>query len=81
MFQNLKVRSKLLLAFGIVMGLYIIAVIAASIGLKSVSGGLKDFYGVPYPMVENAMEAQISTKQVRMSVTRSCLVPDVWLCQ
>lgn len=76
MFQNLKVRSKLLLAFGIVMGLYIIAVIAASIGLKSVSGGLKDFYGVPYPMVENAMEAQISTKQVRMSVTHSCLVTD-----
>lgn len=76
MFQNLKVRSKLLLAFGIVMGLYIIAVIAASIGLKSVSGGLKDFYSVPYPMVENAMEAQISTKQIRLNVFRSCSAAD-----
>lgn len=76
MFQNLKVRSKLLLAFGIVMGLYIIAVIAASIGLKSVSGGLKDFYSVPYPMVENAMEAQISTKQIRLNVFRSCSAVD-----
>lgn len=33
MFKNLKVRSKLLVSFGIVMGLYIFAVLTASIGL------------------------------------------------
>ena len=39
MFKNLKVRSKLLTAFGIVILLYLITVIAATIGLRSVSGG------------------------------------------
>lgn len=71
MFKNLKVRSKLLLAFGIVMGLYIIAVIAASVGLKSVSGGLKDFYNVPYPMVKASLEAQAATKQIQLDVYRA----------
>lgn len=71
MFKNLKVRSKLLLAFGIVMGLYIIAVIAASVGLKSVSGGLKDFYNVPYPMMKASLEAQAATKQIQLDVYRA----------
>lgn len=64
MFKNLKVRSKLLLAFGIVIGLYIIAVIAASVGLKN-------FYNVPYPMVEASLKAQAATKQIQLDVYRS----------
>ena len=40
MLKNLKVRNKLVVSFGIVMAFYIIAVIAANIGLSSVLGGL-----------------------------------------
>ncbi len=71
MFKNLRVRSKLLLSFGIVMGLYIVAVIAAAIGLGSVSNGLEDFYKVPYPMVVSAREAQAATTKIQLDIYRA----------
>ena len=76
MFKNLKVRSKLLLAFGIVICLYIITVIASSIGLRSVSNGLKEFNSVPYPMTEAALHAQAATRQVQLDVLRSYATTD-----
>ena len=71
MFKNLKVRSKLLVSFGIVMGLYIFAVLTASIGLGRVSDGLKNFYHVPYPMVEASLEAQALTNAIELDVWRA----------
>lgn len=71
MFKNLKVRSKLLVSFGIVIIFYIIAVIAASIGLGSVFGGLEDFYNIPFPMVKDALEAQSLTKEIQLNVYRA----------
>lgn len=71
MFKNLKVRSKLLTAFGIVILLYLITVIAATIGLRSVSGGLKDFYNMPYPVMKSALEAEASARQIQLNVWRA----------
>lgn len=71
MFKNLKVRSKLLVSFGIVIIFYIIAVIAASIGLGSVFGGLEEFYNIPFPMVKDALEAQSLTKEIQLNVYRA----------
>lgn len=68
MFKNLKVRSKLLVSFGIVIILYIITVIASAIGLKSVSGGLEDFYNTPHPTVQAALELESATNRVQLDV-------------
>ena len=51
MFRNFKVRSKLLLSFGIMMLFYIVSIIVANIGLSNVLTGLENFYERPYPMV------------------------------
>ena len=71
MFKNLKVRSKLLVSFGIVIIFYIIAIIASSIGLGSVFGGLEDFYHIPFPMVKSALEAQSITRGIQLDVYRA----------
>ncbi len=71
MLKNLKVRSKLLVAFGIVIALYIITVIVASTNLGRVSNGLEDFYKIPYPTVESSLEAQKVTKQIQLDVWRA----------
>lgn len=71
MFRNLKVRSKLLVSFGIVIALYIVTIIVSSLGLKAVSNGLKDFYNIPYPTVEDSLEAQAITKQIQLDVWRA----------
>lgn len=68
MFKNLKVRSKLLVSFGIVIILYIIAVIASAIGLKSVAGGLEDFYNIPHPTVQAALELESATNRIELDV-------------
>lgn len=68
MLKNLKVRSKLLVSFGIVIILYIIAVIASAIGLKSVAGGLRDFYDTPHPTVQAALELESATNRVQLDV-------------
>lgn len=73
MLKNLKVRSKLLFAFGSVLLYYIIAIITASIGLGSVAGGLEDFYQTPYPMVRSALEAQSASRNIQSDILRACL--------
>lgn len=74
MFKNLKVRSKLLVSFGIVIIFYIIAIIASSIGLGSVFGGLEDFYNIPFPMVKSALEAQSITREIQLDLYRAVSV-------
>lgn len=76
MFKNLKVRNKLILAFGIVIFLYIVAIIASSIGLNSVAGGLKDFFQIPYPMVKASLQAQSATRQIQLDVFRAYVETD-----
>lgn len=76
MFKNLKVRSKLYLSFGIVMLFYIVSVIAGVIGIKSVSGGLNDFYNEPYPMVTTSMHAQLTTRLMRLNILRAATTGD-----
>ncbi len=71
MFKNLKVRSKLLLSFSIVILFYIIAIIVSSFELGSVFGELEDFYRVPFPMVENALKVQSITKDIELNVYRA----------
>ena len=76
MLKNLKVRSKLFFSFSIVILFYIIAIIASSIGLGSVFGGLENFYKVPYPMVKYALQAQSTTRQVQLTVFRASAAGD-----
>ena len=73
MFKNLRVRSKLFFSYTIILLFYIIAVIAALIGLGSVVSGLENFYKTPYPMVESALEAQSATRDIQANVFRASI--------
>ncbi len=76
MFRNLKVRSKLLLSFGIMMLFYIVSIIVANIGLGSVLEGLENFYERPYPMVRYSLEAESSTRQNQLNMFRALTTED-----
>ncbi len=76
MFRNLKVRSKLLLSFGIMMVFYIISIIVANIGLGSILKGLDNFYERPYPMVRYSLEAESSTRQTQLNMFRALTTED-----
>ena len=76
MFRNLKVRSKLLLSFGIMMIFYIISIIVANFGLGSVIKGLENFYERPYPMVRYSLEAESSTRQNQLNMFRALTTED-----
>ena len=76
MFRNLKVRSKLLLSFGIMMIFYIISIIVANYGLASVLTGLENFYSRPYPMVRYSLEAESSTRQNQLNMFRALTTED-----
>ena len=71
MLKNLKVRSKLLISYGIVILFYIIAIIAATISLGNVFGGLENFYNTPFPMVRSALEVQSLTREIQMNVYKA----------
>ena len=76
MFRNLKVRSKLLLSFGIMMVFYIISIIVANFGLGRVIKGLENFYDRPYPMVRYSLEAESSTRQNQLNMFRALTTED-----
>ena len=76
MFRNLKVRSKLLLSFGIMMGFYIVSIIVANFGLERVLEGLENFYDRPYPMVRYSLEAESSTRQNQLNMFRALTTED-----
>ena len=76
MFRNLKVRSKLLLSFGIMMGFYIVSIIVANFGLERVLEGLENFYDRPYPMVRYSLEAEFSTRQNQLNMFRALTTED-----
>ena len=76
MLKNLKVRSKLLLSFSITILFFVIAIIAASVSLNNVFGGLEDFYQTPYPTVTSALQAQSSTRKIQLSMFRFALAKD-----
>lgn len=76
MLKNLKVRSKFLFSFGIVIILFIVSVAASLIGIRSVFGELENFYQVPYPMVKAALQAQSSTRQTQLNIFRASVSAD-----
>ena len=76
MLKNLKVKNKLFFSFGIVIILYIISIIAALIGIRSVFGELENFYQVPYPMVKSALQAQSTTRQTQLNIFRASASAD-----
>ena len=76
MLKNLKVRSKLFVSFSITILFFVIAIIAATISLNNVFGGLEDFYKTPYPMVSSALQAQSSTRKIQLSMFRFALTKD-----
>lgn len=76
MLKNMKVRSKLISSFGVVIFLYVITVLVSISGIFRVSDGLKSFYQVPFPMLANALQAQVSTNQTQAAILRASSTSD-----
>lgn len=69
-------RSKLFFSFSITIVFFIIAIIASTISLNNVFGGLEDFYQTPYPMVSSVLQAQSSTRKIQLSMFRIAVTND-----
>ncbi|HBA48448.1 MAG TPA: methyl-accepting chemotaxis protein [Lachnospiraceae bacterium] len=76
MLKNLRMRSKMFFSYCIILLFYIIAIIASLVGLNNVSGGLEEFYTLPYPTVRSALEAQAATKNIQMNIFRAATAED-----
>lgn len=76
MLKNMKVRSKLISSFGVVVVLYIITVLVSISGISRVSNGLNSFYQIPFPMLASALQAQVNTNQIQAAVLRAASSSD-----
>lgn len=76
MFRNLKVSKKITLSFGIVIVLYIVAVIAGTIGLFSVANGLESFYNHAYPIVRESLQISNLTTSIQRDIWNAYVVTD-----
>ena len=76
MFRNLKVSKKITFSFGIVIVLYIVAVIAGTIGLFSVANGLESFYNHAYPIVRESLQISNLTTSIQRDIWNAYVVTD-----
>lgn len=73
---DMKVGSKLLGAFAIIVFLYIVTVISAVIAVRSVSGSFKEFYNSPYRIVGTAKDMRAAIQGVGRNMLAVMLVGD-----
>ena len=51
--KNLKVGKKFLLSFGIILALFLVAVISSSVGIMKAKGSYESFYEENYRVIKN----------------------------
>ncbi len=73
MFKNLKISTRLILSYMIIVALMAATSIVAIIMLNQVSGALEEFYEVEYASVKNSVELQRDINVVRASTMRSMI--------
>ncbi len=71
MLKNLKVRTKLLVSFGVIIILYLIAVVFSLSSSKSISNNLEDFYTDSYPAVRFSNKSQATALDVELEVYKA----------
>ena len=71
MFKNLKVAQKLILAFGIIILLYLTSVIFSLTGISRAADGLEDFYSEPFQMVDMAWGARNAVWKTQRHIYRA----------
>lgn len=76
MFRNLKVGKKITCSFGAVIVLYIITVVASTIGLFSVSGGLESFYNHAYPVARDSVQIGKLTATIQRDIWHAAELTD-----
>ena len=59
--KDLKVGSKLFMAFAVIVLLYIVTVVSAVVAVESMSGSFQGFYDSPYQIVS-------TTKDMRAAI-------------
>lgn len=62
--ENLNTATKLLLSFACIIVFYIVTVIAAVIGIRSVAGTLREFYDKPYQVTTTTLSMRAAIQGV-----------------
>ena len=70
--KNLKVGKKFLVSFGIILTLFLVSVVAASVGIAKSKASYESFYEKDYRVISNIYEMRIglqrALKELMMSV-------------
>ena len=66
--ENLNTATKLLLSFACIIVFYIVTVIAAIIGIRSVAGTLREFYNKPYQVTTTTLSMRASIQGVERNL-------------
>ncbi len=61
--KNLKVGKKFLLSFGIILALFLVAVISSSVGIMKAKGSYESFYEEDYRVITNIYEMRVSLQR------------------
>ena len=73
--KNLKVGKKFLLSFGIILALFLVAVISSSVGIMKAKGSYESFYEEDYRVITNIYEMRVSLqrslKELMLSVVET----------
>lgn len=78
-FRNLKIRSKLILSFSIILILFLISTIAALINVNKVANSLEDFYNQPFAIVDISWNMKYSLLSAERSIYKAATENDLEL--
>ena len=71
MMKNLKISTRLILSYMIIVALMVVTSIVAVIMLSQVGGALQNFYEEDYASVKNIVELQRDLRSVESAMTRA----------
>lgn len=66
--NDLRIGSKLFISFGVIIILYVLTIIAAVMGIRSVAGTLENFYNRPYQVVETSLTMRSAIQGIGRSM-------------
>jgi len=74
--KNLKIAQKLAVGFGVILLLFLISIVFASLNLRSIANNLDRFYKQPFANVALAIQADMNSEMAAKNMLQACLEQD-----
>jgi len=71
--KNLKISQKLVVGFGLILGMFVVSIILASYSLNSIADDFDQFYKQPFVNVSLAIQSDMDSEVAAKYMLRACL--------